>query len=152
MMVNGICTSVDIGEEENELELTFPYEEADPLNPPSPASDSESDDVVEVENVVKPEDKLFCMERGFLSVSGRGGGRAELKTLVNNYGKPTKERVDLAMHSNVDSPKACTVLFDNATGNVPYAKLVNSELGRNIVNFRTLLALAGNCIGGRISR
>ncbi|GJX80577.1 retrotransposon protein, putative, ty1-copia subclass [Tanacetum coccineum] len=31
---------VDIEEEENEPELIFPYEEADPLNPPPPASDS----------------------------------------------------------------------------------------------------------------
>ncbi|GJQ98474.1 putative reverse transcriptase domain-containing protein [Tanacetum coccineum] len=48
---------VDIGEEENEPELTFPYEEADPLNPPPPASDSESEDVVEVEDMVEPEDE-----------------------------------------------------------------------------------------------
>nr|GEU66000.1 hypothetical protein [Tanacetum cinerariifolium] len=32
---------VDIGEEENEPELTFPYEEADPLNPPPPTFDLE---------------------------------------------------------------------------------------------------------------
>ncbi|GJZ18998.1 putative reverse transcriptase domain-containing protein [Tanacetum coccineum] len=48
---------VDIGVEENEPELTFPYEEADPLNPPPPASDSESEDVVEVEDMVEPEDE-----------------------------------------------------------------------------------------------
>ncbi|GJT41300.1 hypothetical protein Tco_0941165 [Tanacetum coccineum] len=48
---------VDIGEEDNKLELTFPYEEADPLNPPPPASDSESEDVVEVEDTVEPEDE-----------------------------------------------------------------------------------------------
>ncbi|GKG58740.1 hypothetical protein Tco_0594510, partial [Tanacetum coccineum] len=47
---------VDIREEENEPELTFPCEEADPLNPPQSASDSESDDVVEVENVVEHKD------------------------------------------------------------------------------------------------
>ncbi|GJV84847.1 putative reverse transcriptase domain-containing protein [Tanacetum coccineum] len=48
---------VDVEEEENESELTFPYEEADPLNPPPPTSDSESDDVVEVKNVVEHEDE-----------------------------------------------------------------------------------------------
>ncbi|GJY22569.1 hypothetical protein Tco_0396227 [Tanacetum coccineum] len=37
--------------------MTFPYEKADPLNPPQPASDSEPDDVVEVENVVEHEDE-----------------------------------------------------------------------------------------------
>ncbi|GJX10184.1 hypothetical protein Tco_0200043 [Tanacetum coccineum] len=49
---------VDIKEEENELELTFPYEEADPLNPPPPASNSESEDVVEVEDMVEPKDEI----------------------------------------------------------------------------------------------
>ncbi|GKD05846.1 hypothetical protein Tco_1180820, partial [Tanacetum coccineum] len=48
---------VDIGEEENEPELTFPYEEVDPLNPPPPASNSDSEDVVEVEDMVEPEDE-----------------------------------------------------------------------------------------------
>ncbi|GJW91225.1 putative reverse transcriptase domain-containing protein [Tanacetum coccineum] len=44
---------VDIGEEENEPELTFPYKEADPLNPLLPASDSE----VKVEDMIEPEDE-----------------------------------------------------------------------------------------------
>ncbi|GJV94473.1 hypothetical protein Tco_1546050 [Tanacetum coccineum] len=48
---------VDIEEDENEPELTFPYEEADPLNPPPPASDSEPEDVIEVEDTVEPEDE-----------------------------------------------------------------------------------------------
>ncbi|GKB44861.1 hypothetical protein Tco_0889803 [Tanacetum coccineum] len=48
---------VDIGEEENEPKLTFPYEEVDPLNLPPPTSDSESEDVVEVEDMVEPKDE-----------------------------------------------------------------------------------------------
>ncbi|GJR75804.1 hypothetical protein Tco_0088169 [Tanacetum coccineum] len=48
---------VDIGEEENKLELTFLYEEADPLNPPPPSSDSNPKDMVKVKNVVEHEDK-----------------------------------------------------------------------------------------------
>ncbi|GJY39340.1 hypothetical protein Tco_0425704, partial [Tanacetum coccineum] len=48
---------VDVGEEENEPELIFPYVEADSLNPPPPASNSESEDVVEVEDMVEPEDE-----------------------------------------------------------------------------------------------
>ncbi|GJY88264.1 hypothetical protein Tco_0502892 [Tanacetum coccineum] len=38
---------IDDEEDENELKLTFPYEEADPLNPPPPTSDSEPEDVIE---------------------------------------------------------------------------------------------------------
>ncbi|GJY89905.1 hypothetical protein Tco_0505101 [Tanacetum coccineum] len=48
---------VDIEEDENEPELTFPYEEVDPLNSLSPASDSESDEVIEVEDTIEPEDE-----------------------------------------------------------------------------------------------
>ncbi|GJU38715.1 putative reverse transcriptase domain-containing protein [Tanacetum coccineum] len=48
---------IDDDEDENEPELTFPYEEADPLNPPPPASDSELEDVIEVEDTVEPEDE-----------------------------------------------------------------------------------------------
>nr|GEW83638.1 hypothetical protein [Tanacetum cinerariifolium] len=48
---------VDIEEEENELELIFLYVEANPLNPPLPAFDSEPEDVIEVEDTVKPEDE-----------------------------------------------------------------------------------------------
>nr|GEY36398.1 hypothetical protein [Tanacetum cinerariifolium] len=49
---------LDIGKEENEPEYTFPYKEADPLNPPPPASDSESEDAFEVEDMVEPEDEI----------------------------------------------------------------------------------------------
>ncbi|GJU88283.1 hypothetical protein Tco_1300706 [Tanacetum coccineum] len=46
---------VDIEEDENEPELTYPYEEMDSLNPSPPASESEPDDEIEVEDVVEPE-------------------------------------------------------------------------------------------------
>nr|GEW15214.1 hypothetical protein [Tanacetum cinerariifolium] len=48
---------VDIEEDENKLELTYPYEEVDPLNPSSLASKSEPEDVTEVENTIKHEDE-----------------------------------------------------------------------------------------------
>nr|GFA61406.1 hypothetical protein [Tanacetum cinerariifolium] len=48
---------IDDKEDENEPELTSPYEEADPLNPPPPAFDSEPEDVIEVEDTVEPEDE-----------------------------------------------------------------------------------------------
>ncbi|GJR84352.1 hypothetical protein Tco_0155137 [Tanacetum coccineum] len=50
---------VDIEEDENEPELTFPYEEVDPLNPSLPASDSELEDMIEIEDMVKPEDETI---------------------------------------------------------------------------------------------
>ncbi|GJV96706.1 putative reverse transcriptase domain-containing protein [Tanacetum coccineum] len=42
---------------ENEHELTYPYKEVDPLNPPPPASESEPKDVIEVENPIEHEDE-----------------------------------------------------------------------------------------------
>ncbi|GKC73249.1 hypothetical protein Tco_1119132 [Tanacetum coccineum] len=48
---------VDIKEDENKPELTYPYEEVDPLNPPPPAPESESEDVIQVENTIESEDE-----------------------------------------------------------------------------------------------
>nr|GFC53524.1 hypothetical protein [Tanacetum cinerariifolium] len=50
---------MDIDDEEdvNEPELTFPYEEADPLNPQPHASDSEPKDVIKVKDIVEPENE-----------------------------------------------------------------------------------------------
>ncbi|GKA83882.1 hypothetical protein Tco_0805477 [Tanacetum coccineum] len=48
---------VDIEEDKNKPGLTYPYEEVDPLNPPSPASESEPEDVNEVENLIDSEDE-----------------------------------------------------------------------------------------------
>ncbi|GJV99029.1 hypothetical protein Tco_1554281 [Tanacetum coccineum] len=48
---------IEIKEDENKPELTYPYEEVDPLNPPSPASESEPDNETEVENPIKHEDE-----------------------------------------------------------------------------------------------
>nr|GEV68843.1 putative reverse transcriptase domain-containing protein [Tanacetum cinerariifolium] len=44
---------VDIEEDKNETELTYPYEEVDPLNPPPLASESELKDAIEVENSIE---------------------------------------------------------------------------------------------------
>ncbi|GKC29152.1 hypothetical protein Tco_1036446 [Tanacetum coccineum] len=48
---------VDIEEDENEHELTYPYEVVDPLNPSPPASESEPEDAIEVEIPIKHEDE-----------------------------------------------------------------------------------------------
>nr|GEY74498.1 hypothetical protein [Tanacetum cinerariifolium] len=48
---------VDIEEDENEPELTYPYEEVDPLNPLPHASESKLKDVNKVENTIEHEDE-----------------------------------------------------------------------------------------------
>ncbi|GJZ51379.1 hypothetical protein Tco_0605894 [Tanacetum coccineum] len=40
-----------------ETELTYPYKEVNPFNPPPPASESEPEDVIEVENTIEHEDE-----------------------------------------------------------------------------------------------
>ncbi|GJU75814.1 hypothetical protein Tco_1272884 [Tanacetum coccineum] len=50
---------VDIEEDENEPELTYPYEKVDPLNPSPPAFESEHDDEVEVEDAVESEEETL---------------------------------------------------------------------------------------------
>nr|GFB00038.1 hypothetical protein [Tanacetum cinerariifolium] len=63
---------VDIEEDENEPELTYPYEGMDPLNTPSLASESEPEDAIEVENPIDHEDETVpasVYEVGELSTS-----------------------------------------------------------------------------------
>ncbi|GKE54325.1 hypothetical protein Tco_1489481, partial [Tanacetum coccineum] len=48
---------VDIEEDENNPELTYPYEEVDPLNPPPSAFDSEPEDANEIEDMIESEDE-----------------------------------------------------------------------------------------------
>nr|GEU90743.1 putative reverse transcriptase domain-containing protein [Tanacetum cinerariifolium] len=48
---------VDIKEDDNEPRLTYLYEEVDPLNPLPPASVSEHEDVIEVEDTVESENE-----------------------------------------------------------------------------------------------
>ncbi|GJX21089.1 hypothetical protein Tco_0223766 [Tanacetum coccineum] len=48
---------IKIEEDKNEPKLTYPYEKLDPLNPPPPASKSEPDNEIEVENLIEHEDE-----------------------------------------------------------------------------------------------
>nr|GEY24257.1 hypothetical protein [Tanacetum cinerariifolium] len=48
---------IDIEEDENVTEMTYPYEEMGPLNPSPPAFESEPDDEIEVENPIEHEDE-----------------------------------------------------------------------------------------------
>ncbi|GJY80476.1 putative reverse transcriptase domain-containing protein [Tanacetum coccineum] len=52
---------IDIKEDKNELKLTYPYEEVDPLNPSPPASESEPDDEIKVENPIEHEDETVLV-------------------------------------------------------------------------------------------
>ncbi|GJW81672.1 hypothetical protein Tco_0145647 [Tanacetum coccineum] len=83
---------VDIEEDENEPKLTYPYEEVDPLNPPPPASNSEPEDVIEVENTIESEDETIpASVHKMDSLSRRLCGRETVHALVEKKGKAKDE-------------------------------------------------------------
>nr|GFB89992.1 hypothetical protein [Tanacetum cinerariifolium] len=49
---------IDIEEDGNETELTYPYEKVDPLKPSPPACESEPEDAIEVENPIEHMDEI----------------------------------------------------------------------------------------------
>nr|GEX54200.1 hypothetical protein [Tanacetum cinerariifolium] len=96
LMFDGFSTYIK--EDENEPELTYPYEEVDPLNPSPPASDLELEDVIEVEDTVEPEDETIsasvheCGRRnGRIGKSGRKLGNAEERAECKNLKKEQEE-------------------------------------------------------------
>nr|GFC01517.1 hypothetical protein [Tanacetum cinerariifolium] len=52
---------VGIEKDENEPELTYLYEEVDPFNPPSPASESDPEDVMRLRTRLNPGMRLFLL-------------------------------------------------------------------------------------------
>ncbi|GJQ96493.1 hypothetical protein Tco_0007632 [Tanacetum coccineum] len=87
---------VDIREEEKDPELSFPYEEVVPLNPPPPASNSKFEDVVEVEDMVELEDEtvpnsvyedINSLFGRIASLTRRVCGRETTHALVEKKGK-----------------------------------------------------------------
>nr|GEW43482.1 hypothetical protein [Tanacetum cinerariifolium] len=79
---------IDIEEDENKPELTYPYEEVDLLNPPPPASESESDNKIEVENPIEHEDEtIHASVYKVASILRRLCGREMAHALVEKKGK-----------------------------------------------------------------
>ncbi|GJR50792.1 hypothetical protein Tco_1401313 [Tanacetum coccineum] len=93
---------IDIEEDENEPELTYPYEEVDPLNPLLPASESEPDNEIEVENPIEREDEtvpISVYETAYALVEKKGEAKDKF------YGKLI---LDLGneVHSSVEQGTA----------------------------------------------
>ncbi|GJS49166.1 hypothetical protein Tco_0599287 [Tanacetum coccineum] len=80
--------------EPNKLELTYPYEEVDPLNPSPPASESEPDDEIKAEDADSDGLLPGLMRRDINSLFGRMAsllrrlyGREKAHALVEKKGK-----------------------------------------------------------------
>nr|GEU36868.1 hypothetical protein [Tanacetum cinerariifolium] len=83
---------VDMKEDENEPELIYPYEEVDPLNPLPPASESEPEDVIKIEDTVEFEDETVpASVHKMASLSKRLCGRKMAHALVEKKGKQKDE-------------------------------------------------------------
>ncbi|GJU85829.1 hypothetical protein Tco_1293375 [Tanacetum coccineum] len=91
---------VDIEEDVNESELTYPYEEVDPLNPPPPAYESEPEDTIKVKNLIEHEDEtvpasvhedIKSLFGRMASLSRRLYGHETAHALVKKKGKAKDE-------------------------------------------------------------
>nr|GEZ05482.1 putative reverse transcriptase domain-containing protein [Tanacetum cinerariifolium] len=85
---------VDIEEDDNKPELTYPYEKVDPLNLSPPAFESEPEDVTEVENMIEHEDETILAsvhEVGALSTTPFLRENSNAHALVEKKGKAKDE-------------------------------------------------------------
>nr|GEU89733.1 hypothetical protein [Tanacetum cinerariifolium] len=85
---------VDIKEDKNETELTYLYEEVDPLNPPPPASESEPKDVTEDNDGLLPgliRREINSLFGQMASLSRRLCGHETAHALVEKKGKEKYE-------------------------------------------------------------
>ncbi|GJW46512.1 hypothetical protein Tco_0078158 [Tanacetum coccineum] len=91
---------VDIEVDENEPELTYHYEEVDPLNPPSPASESEPEDVNEVDDTIEHGDEtvptsVHEVETPHAFVEKKGKAKDEYYgKLILNLGNEVRSSVE----------------------------------------------------------
>nr|GEV52715.1 hypothetical protein [Tanacetum cinerariifolium] len=103
---------VDIEKDENEPELTYPYEEVDRLNPSSPASESEPEDVIEDGDSLLPGfmrrdiDSLFGR---IASISRQLCGRETAHALVEKKGK-AKDKYYVEKLGNAKDKAECKKL------------------------------------------
>ncbi|GJX15947.1 hypothetical protein Tco_0216779 [Tanacetum coccineum] len=81
---------IEIEEDKNEPELTYPYKEIDPLNPPPPASQSEPDDEIKVENLIEYEDETVL-----ISVYEKGKAKDKFSSkLILDLGNEVRSSVE----------------------------------------------------------
>ncbi|GJX46480.1 hypothetical protein Tco_0271670 [Tanacetum coccineum] len=82
----------------NEPSKTYPYEEVDPLNPSPPASEFEPDNEIEVENLIKHEDKT-------IPVSVYEVGESSTATIPREDARSSVEQGTAAMEKLVEKLK-----------------------------------------------
>nr|GEW57365.1 putative reverse transcriptase domain, aspartic peptidase domain protein [Tanacetum cinerariifolium] len=100
---------VNIKEDENEPELTYPYEEIDPFNPPSLASELEPEDAIKVENPIEHENEtipasvhkiVFCVRDRIMPPKYAPMTQAAIRQMIKENVDATIA-VERARHANV---------------------------------------------------
>ncbi|GKB61224.1 hypothetical protein Tco_0917410 [Tanacetum coccineum] len=122
---------VDNEEDENKPELTYLYEEVDPLNPPLPAFESKPEDVIEVEDMVELEDET-------VPASVHEVGTAAMENLVRKLGnakekakcKKLKKELEEARFSNTLLPAVRKMIKESVDAAIP-AKRVRHANAEN---------------------
>ncbi|GJV64909.1 hypothetical protein Tco_1475737 [Tanacetum coccineum] len=113
---------VNIEEDDNEPELTYPYEEVDPLNPLPPASESDPQDMIEVEDTVESKDETVPANVHERRLCGRETAHA----LVKKKGK-AKDAYYGKLILDLDNEVRSSVEEGTATMENLVRKLGNAE-------------------------
>nr|GEV87976.1 hypothetical protein [Tanacetum cinerariifolium] len=114
---------VDIEEYENEPELRYHYEEMDPLNPPSPASESEPKDVTEVENSIEHKDKTVTASTAHALAEKKKSKDEYYGKLILDLGN----KVCSSMEQGTTKMEKLVKRLGNAEDKVESKKLKNQE-------------------------
>nr|GEY28574.1 uncharacterized mitochondrial protein AtMg00810-like [Tanacetum cinerariifolium] len=98
-------------EDENELELTYPYEEVDPFHPPSPGSEYEPDDEIKVENPIEHGDEtvpasVYELAKKLGNAEDKAGCKKLKKKLKEARGFMFEERPNDAINVPIEDEKS----------------------------------------------
>nr|GEX16676.1 hypothetical protein [Tanacetum cinerariifolium] len=129
---------VDIEEDDNEPELTYPYEEVDPLNPPPPASESKPKDVIEVEDTVESRMRLFLLV--FISVEE---GTTAMENLVKKLGNAEEKAECKKLKNELEEARIMHPKFSPLTQAV-VRRMIKESVDASIAAERAGHANVGN--------
>ncbi|GJS94947.1 hypothetical protein Tco_0801915 [Tanacetum coccineum] len=102
---------IDDKEDENEPELIFPYEEADPLNPLLPASDSEPEDVIEKGKAKYEYYGKLILDLGNEVRSSMEEGMTAMKNLVRKLGNSEERAECKKLKKELEDTRSSNILL-----------------------------------------
>nr|GEV00099.1 hypothetical protein [Tanacetum cinerariifolium] len=109
---------IDIEKDKNEPKLTYPYEEVDPLNLSPPASESEPNDDIEVENPIEHEDKTIPASTAHALVEKKGKAKDRFYgKLILELGNEVRSSVEIIRPKSepMNLAAICQMIKDSVT-------------------------------------